>query len=52
MTTDSPNYAARLDIDYPEQLDRLTTFARWILAIPIVVILSLLMATATESVVQ
>ena len=52
MTTDSLNYAARLDIDYPEQLDRLTTFARWILALPIVVILSLLMATATESVVR
>ena len=52
MTTDSPDYAARLEIDYPEQLDRLTTFARWILAIPIVAVLSLLTATANESVVK
>jgi len=37
-------YAARLEIDYPEQLDRVTTFFRLILAIPIVVILALLTA--------
>ena len=33
MTTDSASYAARLEIDYPESLDRFTTFVRWILAI-------------------
>ena len=46
------NYAARLDIDYPAELDRLTTFFRWILAIPIVIIASLLSASATETVVR
>jgi hypothetical protein len=34
-------YAARLDIDYQPQLDRVTTFFRLIWAIPIVVILAL-----------
>ena len=29
------SYPARLDIDYPEKLDRLTTFFRFIWAIPI-----------------
>ncbi len=40
-------YAARLDIDYPEKLDRLTTFFRVIWIIPIVVVLSLLTATGS-----
>ncbi|MEZ4662322.1 MAG: DUF4389 domain-containing protein [Caldilineaceae bacterium] len=35
-------YAARLEIDYPEQLDRLTTFFRLIWVIPIAIILGLL----------
>ncbi len=52
MTTNSASYAARLDIDYPESLDRFTTFVRWILAIPIVVVLSLLFATVNETVVK
>ena len=52
MTTDSASYAARLEIDYPESLDRFTTFVRWILAIPIVIILSLLSATVNETVVK
>jgi hypothetical protein len=34
-------YAARLEVDYPETLDRLTTFLRIIWIIPIVIILSL-----------
>ncbi|MGD0121639.1 MAG: DUF4389 domain-containing protein [Candidatus Limnocylindrales bacterium] len=38
----SEAYAARLDIDYPDRLDRLTTFFRPILMIPIAIILSLL----------
>ena len=38
----SPNYAARLDIDYPEQLDRVTTFFRILWVIPIAIILGLL----------
>jgi hypothetical protein len=35
-------YAARLEIDYPEKLDRLTTFFRLIWIIPIFIILSLI----------
>lgn len=36
---DSTEYAARLDIDYPQELDRLTTFFRLIWIIPIAIIL-------------
>ena len=50
MTTSSEQYAARLNIDYPEQLDRVTTFFRLIWAIPIVIIVSLLSAAATETI--
>jgi hypothetical protein len=39
---DHPEYAARLDIDYPEKLNRLTTFFRPIWLIPIGIILSLI----------
>ena len=35
------DYAARLDIDYPEKLDRVTTFFRLIWIIPIAIILAL-----------
>jgi uncharacterized membrane protein len=45
MTTDPNTYPARLDIDYPEALDRLTTFFRIFWAIPILVILTLLTAS-------
>lgn len=51
MVTASEPYAARLDIDYPEKLDRVTTFFRLIWAIPIVIILGLLTATGSETVV-
>jgi hypothetical protein len=37
-----PEYAARLEIDYPEKLDRLTTFFRIIWIIPIAIILGLI----------
>jgi hypothetical protein len=40
--TDYPEYAARLEIDYPEKLDRLTTFFRLIWIIPIAIILGLI----------
>ena len=39
---DYREYAARLEIDYPEKLDRLTTFFRLIWIIPIAIILGLL----------
>ena len=35
-------YAARLDIDYPERLDRLTTLLRLIWIIPIVILVDIL----------
>ncbi len=44
MNTDNKTagYAARLEIDYPEKLNRLTTFFRILWIIPIAVILSLI----------
>src|SRR3990170_4463149 len=41
MTTPNRPYAARLEIDYPENPDRLTTLFRLIWILPIVVIQSL-----------
>jgi hypothetical protein len=38
-TENTKGYAARLEIDYPEQLDRTSTFFRLILIIPIAIIL-------------
>jgi hypothetical protein len=52
MAALSVPYPARLDIDYPEKLDRLTTFFRVIWIIPIAIILSLLSATGSEVVVS
>jgi hypothetical protein len=43
-TTPEP-YAARLNVDYPEKLDRLTTLLRVIWVLPIAFILSLVIAT-------
>lgn len=42
VETTEPTYAASLQIDYPEETNRLTTFFRLFAAIPIVMILSLL----------
>jgi len=42
MTTQPMPYAVRLDIDYPAQLDRLSTFFRLIWVIPIAIIQGLL----------
>jgi len=47
--TNSTEYAARLKVDYPEKLDRLTTFFRLIWIIPIAIILALI-TTAGETV--
>ena len=47
----TPNtYAARLDIDYPERLDRLTSFFRLIWIIPIAIVLNVLSAYGSETV--
>ena len=40
--TDANNYAARLDIDYPEKLDRFSTLFRLFYIIPIAIILVLI----------
>ncbi len=47
MDPQSSQYAARLQVDYPDRLDRLTTFLRIIWAIPIVVIAGLLSSSFT-----
>jgi hypothetical protein len=51
MAMTTAPYAARLNVDYPEHLDRLTTFFRLIWIIPIGIIFSLLTATGNETVV-
>jgi hypothetical protein len=51
MATSQQPYAARLDIDYPERLDRLTTAFRLIWIIPIAVILALLTASGNQTVI-
>ena len=50
MNTQPTSYPARLDIDYPEQLDRLTSFFRLLWVIPIAIILSLITAAASSTV--
>jgi Domain of unknown function (DUF4389) len=42
-------YAARLNVDYPEQLDRLSTFFRLIWVIPIALVLGLLTASGNQT---
>ncbi len=47
MTDD--DYPARLEVDYPEQLDRITTLIRPILVIPIVIVFALLVSPDNDS---
>jgi hypothetical protein len=47
MTTPSTAYPARLEVDYPGELDRFTTFFRLLWIIPILIIDTLLSATGT-----
>jgi len=49
MTQAATEYAARLEVDYPQWLDRLTTLFRIILALPIVFIAALLSASGSET---
>jgi ABC-type sugar transport system permease subunit len=49
MTEKTGLYAARLDIDYPERLDRVTTAFRIFWIIPIAIVLSVLSATAVST---
>ena len=50
MVTQAESYPARLDIDYPEKLDRFSTFFRLIWILPIAIIASLLSATSNSTV--
>lgn len=45
---DGSSYAARFDIDYPEKLDRLTSFFRLIWGIPILLIIGLLSGSGSS----
>lgn len=47
---DAVSYPARLEIDYPDELSRLTTLFRLVLAIPIVIVLGILSSEATDTV--
>ena len=51
MNPTQPHYAARLEIDYPEKLDRFTTFFRLIWIIPIMIVWSLVSAASSWTVV-
>lgn len=51
VAAQSAPYAARLQIDYPERLDRLTTAFRLILIIPIAIVIGALSSGSTETVV-
>ncbi|GMQ86252.1 MAG: hypothetical protein BMS9Abin07_1825 [Acidimicrobiia bacterium] len=51
MVTPQQPYAVRLDVDYPEKLDRFTTFFRLLWIIPILLILSLVSAASSWTVV-
>ena len=49
MSTPAPTaYAARLDVDYPDRHDRVTTFFRVVLVIPIAIVIGVLTAGATR----
>ena len=48
---DAASYAARLNIDYPERLDRMTTLFRMIWVIPITILFGLVTAAASQTIV-
>ena len=52
MPPQTAEYPARLAVDYPERLDRLSTLFRIIWAFPILVIAALLTASSSETVEQ
>lgn len=49
MAVNREPYPASLEIDYPQKLDRLTTFVRTLLSIPILIVLSVLVGSGSES---
>ncbi len=52
MAIEHADYAARLEVDYPEELDRLTTFFRLIWIIPIAVIAGLVSSSGSVTIVN
>src|SRR6478752_5755392 len=50
QTYPAPTYPARLEIDYPESLNRVTTAFRIILIMPIAIVANILSATAVSTV--
>ncbi len=52
MAIEPAGYAARLEVDYPKELDRLTTFFRLIWIIPIAVIAGLLLSSGSQTIVN
>jgi hypothetical protein len=51
MAEDAEPYAARLQVDYPDTLDRVTTLLRAFWIIPIAIILGLIMASGSTRIV-
>jgi hypothetical protein len=49
MVAPDQSYAARLEIDYPDRLDRFSTLLRVFFIIPIAIVMSLVSAAATSS---
>jgi uncharacterized protein DUF4389 len=49
-STAPPTYPARLEVDYPDQLNRVTTAFRVVLVIPIAIVISVLTAGTTRTV--
>jgi hypothetical protein len=46
----APEYAARLEVDYPDQHDRVTTLFRLFMVIPIAIVIGVLTTGATQTV--
>lgn len=49
MATNKDSFPASLDIDYPNKLDRLTSFFRFIWAIPILIVLTVLSSSGGQT---
>jgi Domain of unknown function (DUF4389) len=52
MPNKKTKYPASLDIDYPSKMDKFSTFFRLFYAVPIVVLVSFLTASSTETVID
>src|SRR5688500_6493290 len=52
MSAEVRRYSARLEVDYPERLDRFTTFFRLIWVVPIAVVLGAITASGNQTVIS